>query len=170
PARDKRSHLVLIGEGDLRESLQAKVLTLGLGNRVHFLGVRTDVAAALGAMDVFVLSSDWEGNPLSVMEAMAAGLPIVATTVGGVSELCQNGVEGLLVPPKDSAALARALVRIGASPAMRRAMGAHGKLRAMRHFDVSHMVDGYTELYKQLLRRSRRPVFIRELDPEAVKP
>src|SRR5229473_2431833 len=83
PASDPNAHLVLVGEGGLQKQLEEQAKKLGLSRQVHFLGLRTDIPEVLGAMDVFVLSSDYEGNPLSVMEAMAAGLPIVSTAAGG---------------------------------------------------------------------------------------
>src|SRR5215472_8765800 len=87
PAFDPNTHLVLVGEGVLREKLKEQARNLGLNGQIHFLGLRTDIPEVLGAMDAFVLSSDWEGNPLSMMEAMASGLPIVSTAVGGVPDL-----------------------------------------------------------------------------------
>ncbi|HDN80641.1 MAG TPA: glycosyltransferase, partial [Chloroflexi bacterium] len=99
-------HLLLVGDGPLRPELEAQVKALGLKQRVCFLGVRTDIPEILAAADVFVLSSRWEGNPLSVMEAMAAGKPVVATVVGGVPELVEDGVSGILVPPQGTEALA----------------------------------------------------------------
>src|SRR5690348_14902442 len=96
PASDPNAHLVLVGEGDLQEQLEEQAKNLGLSGKVHFLGLRSDISDVLNAMDVFVLSSDWEGNPLSVMEAMASGLPVVSTAVGGVPDLLANGKEGFL--------------------------------------------------------------------------
>ena len=153
PARDPRAHLVLIGDGPLRETLTLEARNLGLSNRVHFLGVRTDIADALGAMDVFVLSSDWEGNPLSVMEAMAAGLPIVSTAVGGVAELVTDGIEGFLVAPKDGLALSNAMDELMRRPETKWAMGAAARRRARDRFDVSGMVRHYEELYERIFDR-----------------
>src|SRR5438045_1699978 len=91
PASNPNAHLVLVGEGVLQAELEAQAKRLKLTRQVHFLGLRADVPDVLGAMDIFVLSSDWEGNPLSILEAMAAGLPIVSTAVGGVPDLFENG-------------------------------------------------------------------------------
>ena len=147
PASDPRAHLVLAGGGELLEQTKEQANSLGLGNRVHFLGVRTDVPDLLGAMDAFVLSSDYEGNPLSVLEAMAAGLPIVSTAVGGVPELLENGKEGFIVPAGDVSALASSMVFLADHPSVRQSMGAAAAFRAKQQFDVSAMVRAYQQLY-----------------------
>lgn len=155
PGGDPRAQLVLIGEGDLREQLTEQAKSLGLGGRVHFLGVRTDIADALNAMDVFVLSSDWEGNPLSVMEAMSSGLPVISTAVGGVPDLLTSGKEGLLVQQKDAEGLAKAMTGLLSSAETRRAMGFAAKDRARQNFDVSTMIQAYERLYEELLNLNR---------------
>jgi glycosyltransferase involved in cell wall biosynthesis len=150
PASDPRAHLVLAGEGALRAQLQERVNNLGLTSRVHFLGLRTDIPDVLGAADVFVLSSNYEGNPLSVIEAMAAGLPIASTAVGGVPELLQNGKEGLIVPPGQAEQLSEAMMILLNDRDLRRTMGAAAAVRAREKFDVSAMVRGYEELYDEI--------------------
>jgi len=109
PASNPYAHLVLVGEGALREQLEQLAKHLGLAGQVHFLGLRSDIPEVLGAMDVFVLSSDYEGSPLSVIEAMASGLPIVSTAAGGVPDLFRIGREGFMVPPGDVQALSEAM-------------------------------------------------------------
>jgi glycosyltransferase involved in cell wall biosynthesis len=146
-------YLLLVGGGELEDAVREQVAGLGLQERVRFLGVRADVPAILNASDLFVLSSRWEGNPLSVMEAMAAGLPVVSTAVGGVPELVREGETGLLVPSGDAAALARALQALVDDPARREAMGAAARQHAIAHFDIRHTVRGYEQLYESLLRR-----------------
>src|SRR6185295_14013841 len=94
-----------------------------LSGRVHFLGKRDDVPSVLAASDVFVLASDWEGNPLAVMEAMAAGLPVIATEVGGIPELVRSGEHGLLVPAGDCRGFAAAMQTLFDDAVTRRAMG-----------------------------------------------
>ena len=146
-------YLLLVGGGELEDAVRQQVVELGLQERVRFLGVRADVADILRASDVFVLSSRWEGNPMSVMEAMAAGLPVVSTAVGGVPELVQEGATGLLVPSEDTGALACALQALVDDPARRQAMGAAARQHAIAHFDIRHTVRGYEQLYESLLRR-----------------
>jgi glycosyltransferase involved in cell wall biosynthesis len=149
-------YLLLVGGGELEDAVRQQVAGLGLQERVRFLGVRADVPAILNASDLFVLSSRWEGNPLSVMEAMAAGLPVVSTAVGGVPELVREGETGLLVPSGDAAALARALQALVDDPARREAMGAAARQHAITHFDIRHTVRQYEVLYSTLLARSAK--------------
>jgi glycosyltransferase involved in cell wall biosynthesis len=150
---DAPLYLLLVGGGELENAVREQVAGLGLQGRVRFLGVRADVADILRASDVFVLSSRVEGNPMSVMEAMAAGLPVVSTAVGGVPELVREGVTGLLVPSEDAGALAQAMQALVDDPVRRQAMGAAARQHAVAHFDIRHTVRMYEELYESLLRR-----------------
>ena len=143
--------LLLVGGGELQDAVRAQVAGLGLQERVRFLGVRADVADILRASDVFVLSSRVEGNLMSVMEAMAAGLPVVSTAVGGVPELVRAGVTGLLVPAGDACSLAEAIAQLGCDPARRAAMGNAARQTARERFDVRVMSLAYATLYQQLL-------------------
>ena len=156
PAADRNAHLMLVGEGPLRGQLEARAEGLGVASRVHFLGVRTDIPNVLGAMDVFVLSSDWEGNPLSVMEAMASGLPIVSTAVGSVPDLFANGREGFLVPRGDVAGLSGSMLFLLRDRETRLSMGVTAALRAKDNFDVSKMVQEYEQLYEHSIDHSHR--------------
>lgn len=150
PAANPNAHLVLIGEGILRKVLEEQARGLGIFGRVSFLGLRTDIPDVLGAMDVFVLSSDWEGNPLSVMEAMASGLPIISTAVGGVPDLLANGREGFLVPRGNAEGFSNRMKLLLLSPEMRRSLGIAAARRAHENFDVSRMVRAYEQLYENL--------------------
>ena len=94
-------HLVVVGDGDLRESLKQRVVTLGLQHRVHFVGPRRDLGNILNAVDLFTMPSLWEGLPLSLVLAMGAGLPVVTTRVAGIPEVVQHEVSGLLVSRKE---------------------------------------------------------------------
>jgi glycosyltransferase involved in cell wall biosynthesis len=115
-------------------------------------------------MDMFALSSDYEGSPLSVVEAMAAGLPVVSTRAGGVSELVENGREGVLVQPGDVQGLSGAMTFLAEHADARRSMGMAGAGRARDSFDVSAMIRAYEALYETLSRdlRNRRPNIVRE--------
>ncbi len=141
-ARVGLGRLLLAGEGSLRPQLANR-------ERVHLLGRRTDIADMLSACDVFILASDWEGHPIAVMEAMAAGLPVVATSVGGVPEIV--GDAGLLVPPHDPAALEQALRRLISDPALRFRLAQAGRARAAQ-FDVHRMIEAYERLFERVLR------------------
>ncbi len=141
----------LAGDGPLRPHLEQQARTLGLADRVHFLGYRADVPAVLAAVDVVVSSSTREGMPLGLLEAMAAGRPVVATAVGGVPEVVVDGETGLLVPPGDGPALAAAVRRVVVDPAWGRALGAAGRARATAHFSLARTVAQYAALYDEAL-------------------
>ena len=155
PASDPRAHLVLVGEGDLRAHLEEQARKLNLAGKVHFLGLRADIPDVLSAMDVFVLSSDYEGNPLSVLEAMASGVPIISTAVGGVPNLFEAGEEGFLVPPGDLHGLAKSMNSLLKYEAVRQSMGAAAARHAQESFDVSNMVRAYEEVYEDELALSQ---------------
>ena len=149
---------LLAGDGPERERLAALAGSLGLGERVVFLGRRDDMPALLAACDVAVLPSLFEGLPLAVLEAMAAGRPVIATDVGGTGEAVRHGVTGLLVPPADPAALAGALRAVLDQPALARRLAEAGQARARREFSAEAMVERLTALYDEVLdaKRARR--------------
>ena len=151
PASNPCAHLVLVGEGELREKLEEQAKNLGLAKQIHFLGLRTDVPDVLSAADAFVLSSDYEGNPLSVMEAMASGLPIVSTAVGGVPDLFTNGKEGFLHEAGNVEEFAGSMTFLLENPARRKSMGAMAARHAKENFDVSKMVREYELLYEEMM-------------------
>jgi glycosyltransferase involved in cell wall biosynthesis len=142
-------HLLMAGDGALREAARQYAARCGLADRVHFLGVRADVPDLLAAADIFALASDWEGTPMSVMEAMAAGLPVVASAVGGVPELVEHGVTGLLAPARDRKALSDALSAVVRDPQRRRELGEAGRKAATR-FSASAMIASYSRLFEHL--------------------
>jgi glycosyltransferase involved in cell wall biosynthesis len=152
---DSRAHLVLAGEGPLRQRIEEEVRSSGLGDKVHLLGYRPDIRECLASSDVFLLSSDWEGHPLGAMEAMACGLPVVATTVGGVPELIESGLHGLLVPPDDALALTGAMRFMLERPQERAAMAQASRRRAAADFSLEKMVRAYDELYRTSLAAVR---------------
>ena len=133
---DAPCHVRLAGDGPGLAAVAAEVGRQGLSERVELLGARADIPELLAHSDVFVLSSRSEGFPVSVLEAMAAGLPVVATDVGGVAEAVEDGETGLLVPATDAEALARALERLLADGELRRRLGAAGRARALSLFDL----------------------------------
>jgi glycosyltransferase involved in cell wall biosynthesis len=142
---------VIIGDGPERARLMALSDRIEPTGRIHFAGQQGDVRPWLAAMDVFALSSDWEGMSNALLEAMAAGLPIVATAVGGTPDVVVDGVTGLLVPPRDSSALAKAIATLVRDPDLRRRMGQAGRERVLQHFSVERMVERTQNLYEQLL-------------------
>lgn len=147
---------LLVGDGPLRGELEATVRSLGLGRSVRFLGTRHDVPAVLALADLVVHPSLQEGFSNAILEAMAAGRPVVATAVGGNPEAVRHEETGLLVPPADSAALARAMGRLLADPATARAFGAAARKRVVAYFELSRMARQYEAVYEQLVgARSR---------------
>jgi len=146
--------LLMVGDGDLRPEIEGIVNRNGLNSHIKFLGVRKDIADLLSASDIFVLSSDWEGLPLTVIEAMAAGKPVVATAVGGVPELIKNNVNGFLVQPKDPDSLAQALIKMAGDREASREMGAMGRKMAREKFDIRIMAKAYENLYLDELNKN----------------
>jgi len=142
--------VVIVGAGPERGRLERLAAELGLADAVMLLGARTDVPDVIRAFDVAVNCSDFEGTPLSVLEYMDAGLPVVAARVGGLPSLIDDGVHGLLVPRRDPAALADALDELLADGDRRRAMGAAGRRRRSAEFDLEVMVDRLEDLYERL--------------------
>jgi len=145
--------VLLVGDGALKDQLVGRITTLGLGTQVKLLGERRDVAAILALSDLFVLSSRWEGMPNAILEAMAAGLPVLATRVDGTVDVVRDGETGVLVPPGDDRALAAALLALGRDPARRRALGAAGRRRIDEAYSIDRFVDGFERLYLSLRRR-----------------
>ena len=144
-------HLAISGRGELADALAARARTHGLADRIHLLGLRSDVAAVLAAADIFVLPSLSEGLPMALLEAMFAARPIVASSVGEIGVALAHGEAGLLVPPADPPSLALAIDRLLREPTFARALGEHAFRRAWAEYDVSHMVGQYVTAYMELL-------------------
>ncbi len=140
----------LAGDGPERPALEELADRLGVRDRVRFLGARSDVADLLAACDVFVLPSLFEGFPISVLEAMAAGCPVIATAIGGTDEVVIHGESGLLVPPADPPALASALRLLLADTDLRARLSAAGRDRVSTEFSARDMVRRVTEIYGRL--------------------
>lgn len=152
--RDPRVHLIAVGQGPLEAQIAEEHRRLGLANRVQLLGYRTDVPQLLAASDIFVLASRTEGLPVAIMEAMAQGLPVVATAVGGVPEAVIDGRTGRLVPPGDSTALANALLELAADGGLRRDWGTNA-LEESTRFDITTAVARQQEEYLALVAATR---------------
>lgn len=144
-------HLIVVGDGELRDDLEARVDAAALSGRVHFLGARRDLGNIMTAIDLFVMPSLWEGLPLSMVLAMGAGLPVVATRIAGIPEVVQDSHSGLLVPPADSAALGTAIARIVSDPEFGRMLGAAARAFVLPRFGVDGYVQSVTALYDRLL-------------------
>jgi glycosyltransferase involved in cell wall biosynthesis len=147
----------LVGEGPERAAVAAEARRLAAG-RVQLVGARRDIRELLASADLFVLSSRSEGLPISVLEAMAAGLPVVATDVGGLSELVVDGETGILVPAADPKALAEAVERLLLDPELRRRFGTASRRRAERRFDLPRFRDAHVRLYRRELELRGLPL------------
>jgi glycosyltransferase involved in cell wall biosynthesis len=148
--------VLIAGEGDRRFALEELAQELGLEDTVLFMGVRTDVPDVLAALDVAVSTSDFEGSPLSVMEYMEAARPIVATRVGGVPDLIDDGVHGRLVEPQDPDAFAAAVADLLRDPAKAAELGQRARERRRAEFDIDVMVRRLEELYVRLRAEASR--------------
>jgi len=152
-AQVPEAQFVLAGDGPLRASLEAQTRTLGVEGRVKFLGYRSDIADLLADCDVFVLPSLYEGLPLSILEAMSAGKPVIATHIGGTDEAVIAGETGLLVPPADSAALAAAIRSVLTNRLLAQRLAAAGRARVEREFSVAKMIQQVINVYDELLTK-----------------
>jgi len=145
------ARLLLVGDGPLRAALEAQARELRITERTHFLGERKDVAELLGSMDVFCLPSLTEGTSLTLLEAMATGLPVVATSVGGTPEVVASDASGLLVEPGRPDQLAEALFQVLQSEALAQRFGAAGRAIVGARYSMQSMVERYAGIYQQVL-------------------
>lgn len=142
--------LVVFGQGPLRESLEVEARRLGLGERVRFAGFRKDLPRWLGCLDLLVHPALMEGLGVSLLQASAAGVPIIASRAGGMPEAVRDGESGLLVPPGDVPALRAAIDRLLAEPELRQRLGAGGRLLVDREFSALPMVEGNLRNYREI--------------------
>lgn len=149
------AHLVIVGDGELRAALEAEARALRLTPWTHFLGWRPDAAALMRGLDVLLMPSLWEGFGLVLLEAMAAALPVVASSVSAIPEIVLHGETGLLVPPGDVEGLAVALDRLLRDAPLRQHMGLLGLDRLEAHFSVGQMIDKTIAVYQQV--KGRQP-------------
>lgn len=163
PRSMETARLLIVGEGPMRPALESAVAECSLQSRVQLAGARNDIPDALREMDVFVLPSLAEGISNTILEAMATGLPIVATRVGGNSELIEDERTGALVETGDWSALADRLIAYASDAALRARHGRAARARAEREFSLDAMVLSYTALYDSLLGRSHRSMAGRAL-------
>jgi len=154
-AQNDRLRLIVAGEGELRPALERIVRKKKLDPAVRFLGYRNDVAAVLASLDIFVHPSLWEGFGLAILEAMAAGKPVIATNVSAIPELVLDGYTGILVPPEDPAKLSRAITTLSRNVALRQRYGENGRRRWQEYFTHAGMVAKTKRLYAALLETQR---------------
>jgi glycosyltransferase involved in cell wall biosynthesis len=146
---------LIVGEGELLNELKKLVNKKGIQDHIVFLGYRNDLPRIYQAMDVFVMTSLSEGFPLAVLEAMAAGVPIVATNVGGIPECVKDGEDGRLVSPGDRSAMTQAISNILTDPVLALSLAANARKRVKEHFSLEAMVRNYESLYRYILASQR---------------
>lgn len=149
-AREPAARFMLVGDGEDRAALSALAGGLGLGGRLAMLGSRSDVPALLAATDVFVLPSLWEGLPIALLEAMAAGVPAIASAVDGSIEVIQPGQSGLLVPPGEVAPLAEAVLALIRTPSLAERLARAGRERVLSLYPLSRMIAAVEGLYADI--------------------
>jgi glycosyltransferase involved in cell wall biosynthesis len=145
------AHFIVAGDGPLRQELAALTEDLGLRERVHFLGFRSDASALIKTLNVLVVPSVTEGSPLVTLEAMAAGVPVVASAVGGIPDQIRHDKEGLLIPPGDTDAFGDALIALLRDPDRARRLGEAGRRRATSRFSHATMVWQIEDVYRDVL-------------------
>jgi glycosyltransferase involved in cell wall biosynthesis len=147
---NRRPVILIVGDGVLRAELEHEATALQLDDHVRFLGIRRDVPELLAASDIFVLPSHWEGLSLSLLEAMACGLPVIVTRVGGNTEVVEENQSGVLVPARDHVALAQAILRLLDDPVLRQRLGQGAYDRFKSKYSLEHFVKAHEALYMAL--------------------
>jgi glycosyltransferase involved in cell wall biosynthesis len=156
-AKGVDAYLALVGDGPLRDELKGKAEALGIADRTRFVGFRESVGELYAAFDVVALTSANEGTPVTVIEALACGLPVVATDVGGVSDVVQDGRSGFLVPAHDVTAVAERLEQLAGDPKLRSVMGEAGRAFVVPRYSVPRLVEDIDRLYRALLQERFTP-------------
>ena len=171
------AHFLVVGDGPLRQKLESTAAELGVSDAVHFLGTRQDIPETLRAMDVFVLSSKMEANPVSILEAMSTATPVVASAVGSIGESVQDGVTGFLLPPGSVEQFADRIGQLLRNRGLAVEMGSAGRDFVVKHCSLDGMVRGYEQLleevYSQKCTRQRtanRSLEQPSFEPQAVSP
>lgn len=148
--RSGTARFVLVGDGEDRPMLEARILELGLRERVIVTGFRADIPELLNALDVFVLPSLWEGLPIALLEAMAVGVPVIASAIDGCAEVIRPGTSGVLVPAQDAASLAAAMATLQETPALAERLAKAGLERVRRHYSLDAMIRSTERLYADM--------------------
>lgn len=149
------ARFLLVGSGILETKLKSYVKTLNIEHAVHFTGFRSDISYMLQGIDISVISSIWDTLPNAINEAMAMRKPVISTDVGGIREVVQDGISGILVPPKDPQALAHAITTLLTDPVRREEMGRQGRRIIEENFELHKMIDKVEECYEKVLQKHR---------------
>lgn len=156
PYERPRLRLAIVGDGPLLPAIREKIAAAGIADLVWLPGARSDIAEIMRSFSVFALSSIAEGTPVTILEAMSCGLPVVATRVGGIPEVVVDGETGQIVPPSDPAALANALAEYARQPELGTRHGASGRARIEQTYSLAGMLSAYTQLYDSLRARKTK--------------
>ena len=148
-------HVLVFGQGPLQAELRADVTARGLDGNVHFAGFRHDLAHWIGGLDMLVHPAEMEGLGVSLLQAAAAGVPVITSRAGGLPEAVLDGVTGILCPPGDVAALAVAVERLAGDPGLRQRYGEAGRARILAEFSIAGMVEGNRRIYQHVLENHR---------------
>ena len=151
-----RARFVIVGDGPLRGDLEAQAASLGVANKVLFTGARRDIPELLSAMDIFVMPSLYEGGPITVLEAMAMGKPVVSTPVGMVPDAIENGVSGSLVPAAQSGPITQAVLGLLTHPDLAAQLGRQARAVVTERFSPDAMVDGVVAVYDEVAPARRK--------------
>ena len=143
---------LIVGDGKLRKKLENYSNFLGISKKIIFTGIRKDIPEILKISDIFILSSDYEGLPITILEAMASSKPIVATNVSGNPEAVVHNKTGILVPPKNSEALAKAVIKLLKNKKLRKQMGKQGRRRVEKYFTIEKMIKEYEKVFDSLIK------------------
>lgn len=149
--RNSHLHFIVVGNGELRPQTERMIEERGLRNRFTLTGARNDIADVLKAFDLFILTSNWEGFPNVLLEAMCGRVPVIATAVGGVAELVQDGANGLLVEPGDLEGLVRAVETLVSDTERRTRLGDAGRRSIENHYTLGHMAERTAAIYEELM-------------------
>jgi glycosyltransferase involved in cell wall biosynthesis len=144
-------NLLIVGEGPLRSQLEALTRRLGIDGRIKFVGFQEELHSCLDGMDIFVLPSRTEGAPIAIMQAMVWGLPVVASRVGGIPEIVDDQVTGILFDPGNIEQLSNALAQLIEDPEKRKLFGENGKKKVYRSFHPDKFIEGHFQLYRALM-------------------
>jgi glycosyltransferase involved in cell wall biosynthesis len=144
--------LLIVGGGHLQKTIEEEIVMLGISQQVEMLGPRDDIPNILSSIDIFVLPSRREGFPVSILEAMAAGCSVIATDVGGVSEVIDSGINGLIVAPENPDLLAEAIISLVDCPEKRNEIAINGQSTACDRFDLACTVDAYSDIFEDIIR------------------
>lgn len=150
--KQKEARLLIVGDGPMRPEIEKLARNQDIKDQIIFLGTGCDICELMKSSDAYVMSSAWEGMPMVLLEASATGLPIVATNVGGIADLVEDGETGFLVPPKNPDALSEAMIHLmDCSKEERRRMGELGRQNIEASYSIEHVVDMWEELFRELL-------------------